>query len=179
MIERLLVLRSQAGDESAFEQLVVRYHPRLSFFLRKLLGDWHAADDVLQEVWLDVLRSIGRLNDTAAFAAWVYRIARDRAYRQLRRKGVRTQRLESCDEELIEVAAEANGAFTIGDVAAVHAALDLLPPEHREVLVLRFLEEMSYEDISRATGSPLGTVRSRLHYAKRALRRALEGDKQP
>ena len=52
--------------------------------------------------------------------------------------------------------------------------MDLLGPEHREVLVLRFLEEMSYEDIARVAGCELGTVRSRLHYAKRALRRALE-----
>jgi RNA polymerase sigma-70 factor (ECF subfamily) len=64
--------------------------------------------------------------------------------------------------------------FSAEDAARVHRALDELEPEHREALVLRFLEEMSYEDMARVTGCPLGTVRSRLHYAKRALRRALE-----
>jgi RNA polymerase sigma-70 factor (ECF subfamily) len=64
--------------------------------------------------------------------------------------------------------------FSAEDAARVHAALNDLAPEQREVLVLRFLEGMSYEDIARVVGSPLGTVRSRIHYAKRALRRAIE-----
>jgi RNA polymerase sigma-70 factor (ECF subfamily) len=64
--------------------------------------------------------------------------------------------------------------FNAEDAAQVHAALDELAPEHREVLVLRFLEDMSYENIAQAIGCQIGTIRSRLHYAKRALRRALE-----
>jgi RNA polymerase sigma-70 factor (ECF subfamily) len=60
------------------------------------------------------------------------------------------------------------------DAEYIHAALDSLAPEHREVLLLRFIEEMTYEDIARVTGLPVGTVRSRLHYAKRALRCVLE-----
>ena len=64
---------------------------------------------------------------------------------------------------------------TAEDVARVHAALDQLVPEHREVVVLRYIEDMSYEEIAGVAGCPLGTVRSRLHHAKRALRRALEG----
>src|SRR5213075_3231138 len=84
--ERLLVLRCQAADEAAFEQLVARYQPRLRYFLRKLLGgDADRADDALQDVWFDVIRALPRLQDAGAFAAWVYRIARDRAFRQLRR----------------------------------------------------------------------------------------------
>jgi RNA polymerase sigma-70 factor, ECF subfamily len=62
----------------------------------------------------------------------------------------------------------------LDDAESVHAALDELAPEHRDVLVLRFLEDMTYEDIARVTGCPIGTVRSRIHYAKRALRCALE-----
>jgi RNA polymerase sigma-70 factor (ECF subfamily) len=63
--------------------------------------------------------------------------------------------------------------FTAEDAAQIHAALDRLPAHQREVLVLRFLEDMSYEDIARVIGCPLGTLRSRLHHAKRALRDAL------
>src|SRR5687767_573775 len=86
LYERVLVLRSQTGDEAAFAEIVERYSQRLHYFLRKLLGDERDAEDALQEVWLDVFRSIGRLNDAGTFPAWVYRIARDRAYRRLRRQ---------------------------------------------------------------------------------------------
>jgi len=75
-----------------------------------------------------------------------------------------------------DVVSESDDAdeFTAEDVARVHAALDGLAPEFREVLVLRFLEEMAYADIARVVDCPIGTVRSRLHHAKLALRRQLE-----
>src|SRR2546422_298407 len=65
-------------------------------------------------------------------------------------------------------------AFSPEDAIAIHAALDRMTPEHREALILRFVEEMSYEQIAAVTGVSVGTVRSRLHYAKRALRHLLE-----
>ena len=74
--ERLLVLRCQAGDGTAFGELVERYGPRLRYFLRKMLRDAGAAEDALQEVWLDVYRAMPRLADPGAFPAWLYRVAR-------------------------------------------------------------------------------------------------------
>jgi RNA polymerase sigma-70 factor (ECF subfamily) len=76
------------------------------------------------------------------------------------------------------VAGEEADDFSAEDAEHVHTALGLIAPEHREVLLLRFVEEMSYEDIARVTGCQLGTVRSRIHYAKRALRRVMEGVRQ-
>lgn len=179
LVERLLVLRFQTGDESAFAELVTLYQPRLGYFLRKLLDDADAADDILQEVWCDVLRSISQLVDASAFPAWIYRIARDRAFRHLRRRRLTWQPIDLADDAMAEQAVEANGEFTTDDVAEVHAALDRIAPEHREVLVLRFLEQMSYEEIASATASQLGTVKSRIHYAKRELRRAIERMNKP
>src|SRR5438105_336371 len=83
--ERLLVLRCQAGDVGAFSEVVAVYSPRLRLFLHKLIGE--GADDALQDVWLGTWRGIGRLDDAAAFPAWIYRIARDRAYAELRKRG--------------------------------------------------------------------------------------------
>jgi RNA polymerase sigma-70 factor, ECF subfamily len=166
--ERVLVVRCQAGDEGAFAELVGRYDARLAYFLRKLVGE--RADDVLQEVWLDVFRNLPRLADPQAFRAWVYRIARDRAFGLLRKSRQIEQPLGEAD---VPDEADDNG-FDAEDAARIHAALDLLPPEQREVLVLRFVETMSYEAIARVTSQPLGTVRSRLHYAKQALRTILE-----
>ncbi len=166
---RVLVLRAQAGDEAAFAELAGRYETRLRYYLRKLLGNAHTAEDALQDVWLDVFRGLPRLAEPAAFTAWLYRIARDRACRVLRR----APRDRALDEAEVPDEASAED-FSVADAEVIHIALDALAAEHREVLVLRFLEEMSYEDIARVAGCELGTVRSRLHYAKRALRRALE-----
>jgi RNA polymerase sigma-70 factor (ECF subfamily) len=175
--ERVLVVRCQAGDGAAFTELVERYHHRLRAFLRRMLGDAHAAEDAVQDAWLDAFRGVGRLHDPAAFEAWLFRVARDRAYRILRRKGL-----------LIDPIAGAAQIPTNGDDSADHdllmadeqqvvrAAVDRLPLEQREVLLLRFVEEMSYEQIAMATGCEVGTVRSRLHYAKRSLRKLIEGN---
>src|SRR5262249_3009710 len=88
LYERVLVLRCQAGDDAAFAELVRRYGPRWRSYLRKLLGPGGEVEDVLQDAWLDVFRGVPRLADPGAFAAWVYRIARDRAWRLLRRRRV-------------------------------------------------------------------------------------------
>lgn len=167
--ERVLVLRCQAGDEAAFEELVGKYSPRLRYYLRKMLRDGDRAEDVLQDVWLQVLRGLARLADPGAFPAWLYRIARDRVYRELRQRRRPLRLVEEMD-----FAAETGDDLRLEDAEYIHAALDRLAPEHREVLVLRFLEDMTYEDIAGVTGCPVGTVRSRIHYAKRALRSALE-----
>jgi RNA polymerase sigma-70 factor (ECF subfamily) len=170
--ERLLVLRAQAGDEAAMVELVKRYSPRLRYFLRKLLSSADGAEDALQDVWLDVLRHLPRLAEPQALRAWIYRIARDRAYGRLRQAHRREQPL---DETQLADASEASAddPFSAEDAAAIHAALDRLPAEQREVLVLRFLEDMTYDQIAAVIGCPPGTVRSRIHYGKQALRKAM------
>jgi RNA polymerase sigma-70 factor (ECF subfamily) len=170
LYERVLVVRCQAGDPVAFAELVDRYQPRLRYYLHKMLAGSSAAEDATQDVWYDVFRAVPRLVNPGAFRAWLYRIARDRAWRVLRRRPPPHRPIDD-----VEVAS--NGAvdeFTADDADRVHAALNMLAPEHREVVVLRFIEDMTYDDIARVAGCPVGTVRSRLHHAKRALRRILE-----
>ena len=172
LYERLLVLRSQTGDEGALAELIHFYSPRLRYYLRKMLPRRDGeTEDLLQETWADVVRSLGSLRDAAAFPAWIYRIARDRAWRLLRKERPTTSLAEA---DLPATAEEPE--FTAEDAAAVHAALAELPAEQREVLVLRFLEGMSYEEIAAITAAPLGTVRSRLFYGKESLRQLLTKD---
>ena len=165
LYERVLVLRCQAGDEAAFAELVGRYAPRLRTFLSRMLDD--SAEDALQEVWLDVFRGVGKLRDLGAFATWLYRVARDRAYRALRRRGLKTL-------PLVEVEVPGDVDIDGDERDLLNASLDQLPHEQREVVLLRFIERMPYERIAEAVGCGIGTVRSRLHYAKRALRRGME-----
>jgi RNA polymerase sigma-70 factor (ECF subfamily) len=126
-------------------------------------------------VWFDVYRGVARLADPGAFPAWLYRIARHRALGELRKTRQHLSSLEG-----IDLAGEEgeDDDFSAEDAVRVHAALGRLAPEHREVLLLRFIEGMTYEDIARVTGCRLGTVRSRIHYAKRALRRVMAGAPQ-
>jgi RNA polymerase sigma-70 factor, ECF subfamily len=175
LYERLLVLRCQTGDHAAFAALVERYSPRLRYYLRKMLEDGKAdIEDILQDIWFDVFRAAPRLADPAAFPAWLYRIARNRTALRRRNKPRLSRPLVEAD-----LADESDDEdYATADADRVHAALNDLAPEHREVLVLRFLEEMSYEDVAQVVGCPLGTIRSRIHYAKQALRRVLERMKQ-
>lgn len=167
--ESVLVLRCQAGDRDAFEEIVGRYQPRLRFFLEKMVRDSETADDLLQETWCDVYRKLPGLRDRGAVTSWIYQIARRRALQELRKRRLRFVPLEEP-----EAWADEEPSFTADDAEAVRNALDRLQPAHREVLLLRFVEQMSYEDIARVTGLALGTVRSRIHYAKHALRDELE-----
>ena len=128
-------------------------------------------EDVTQEIWLAIYKGLPGLLDAGKFRPWAFRIARDRIYREYRR---RKMAMEPLEESHLEELPEAVDANAIVDVEELHRGLDAISPEHREVLVLCFFEEMSYEEIAAVTGSTLGTVRSRIHYAKRALKTALE-----
>jgi RNA polymerase sigma-70 factor (ECF subfamily) len=166
----LLVLRCQTGDERAFAQLLETFGPRTLAHLRGLLGD--DADDVQQEVWLTVYRSLRTLANPRAFRTWLFRTTRHRAIDFLRAR--------RRDRELVEEAAtsiddsvQPEEPFTNLDDTDAAAALATLPPAHREVLVLRYQEDLSYSDIASVVGCSIGTVRSRLHHAKRQLKEKL------
>lgn len=172
--ERLLVLRAQMGSRDAYGGLVERYDARLAFYLRRLLGDAADADDVRQEVWITVVRKLHTLEDPGAFRAWLYRVARHRAISWLRKRRAEVPLAEVDLEQMVVDEAE-QPDFSPEDAAAVYAALDRLVAGQREILTLRFLGGLSYEEIARVLDCRLGTVRSRLHYAKAALRAALPG----
>lgn len=169
--EWLLVLRCQGGDETALRELIERYSPGLRLFLAKIGDRRSSADDLLQETWFDAYRKINRLENPDAFVAWLYRIARDKAFREMRRRPMPGQAPnEYCPEQI----AGPEEDFTAEEAEQVRLALDELPIDQREMLILRFVESMSYQQIAEVIGCPLGTVRSRLFYAKQSLRAKLE-----
>jgi RNA polymerase sigma-70 factor (ECF subfamily) len=173
LFKRLLVLRCQTGDEDAYRELVGHFGPRLRYFLRKLVGQFDRADDLAQEVWIDVLRQLPRLKDAGAFTTWMYRTAHGKAMLDGRRNG----RVPVISPDVEWIAEKDDDTFSAEDAERIHAGLDRLEPAQREVLVLRFLEELSYDEIGQIVDCPLGTVRSRIHYAKAALRRLLENNR--
>jgi RNA polymerase sigma-70 factor (ECF subfamily) len=171
LYERLLVLRCQTGNDEAFRELVGRFGPRLHYFLLKLLARPDRAEDLAQEIWLEVLRQLPRLKDAAAFTTWLYRIAHGKAMLEARRNS-REPTITTDVECLAQ--AEEEATFSPEQAAQIHAALNQLDPTQREALVLRFLEGLSYEEIGEIVDCPVGTVRSRIHYAKARLRQLLK-----
>lgn len=171
LYEDLLILRCQAGNEPALAELIARYSPSLRSYLARLTGRKDSADDLLQETWIDVYRKINRLQKPEAFSAWIYRIARDKAYSELRR---RPPAREPADIQLAEQMAAEDETLRREDAECVRVALDQLPLEQREILLLRYVYGMSYEQIAAVIARPVGTVRSRIHYAKTVLRQKME-----
>jgi RNA polymerase sigma-70 factor (ECF subfamily) len=167
-----LALRCRLGEPAAFEELVHEMERPLLYYVAKLLGDQSLAFDVLQEVWLRAFRQIRRLSEPASVRAWLYRMAHGLAVDRIRQDRSR-RRVEQTKAETIDEAAEPPD-FGTDNVATVHRALDELELPHREVLVLQFLEDLSIAEIASVLDCPPGTVKSRLHYAKRALRAALD-----
>lgn len=170
LLEQLTVLRAQSGDDAAFARLVEHYHPRLLYFVRRLAGE-SAADDILQNVWLDAYNQKGRLKAPEAWSVWLYRIAHNKAVQAIR-KDARYQPLS--ETEIASDAPVDDSSWSAEDAALVHQAIETLSPEHREAVTLRFIEDMSYADIAEVVGCGVGTVRSRLHYAKQKIRDYVE-----
>jgi RNA polymerase sigma-70 factor (ECF subfamily) len=178
LLLHLLVVRCQTGDEKAFARLLDRFGPRTLRYLQRLVGD--EAEDVHQEVWLDVYRRIGQLATPAAFVTWLFTITRHRAIDFLRRRRRMHELLEDVAAERLvhgDVAIDAGSAELDGLDGAgaeeLSAAIAALPSLHREVLLLRYQEELSYLEIAAVVGCSIGTVRSRLHHARRRLHEAI------
>jgi RNA polymerase sigma-70 factor (ECF subfamily) len=170
-IHRTLAVRAQLGERAALEQLFLRHHRALGYYLRRMLSRQDVAD-VQQEVWLAVIRRIAQLRNPEAFVVWLYKIARRKAVDRVTQW--RLDRSGNRADQATELLSEPEPEFSADDAARIHEGLARLGPEHREVLVLRFMEELSYEEIAEVIACGPGTVRSRLHYAKLALREQLE-----
>jgi RNA polymerase sigma-70 factor (ECF subfamily) len=172
--EAVLVLLAQQGDGEAFRTLVELYDRRLLYFIRRVLDETEESSDVLQEVWLRVHRNLRKLRSPCAFRVWLYRIAHDQTISALRR----SRRAIPLEDPPLDEVPDVNLPDSIFDAAdLVHTALRSLSVDHRRVLTLRFLEDMSIEEIAHVLECSTGTVKSRLHYAKDALRRRIEESK--
>ncbi len=119
------------------------------------------------------MRGIGSLRDRRAFVAWLYTIARNEVYGRAKTKD---PFVELTEEHLESLTDDPDPVFREEDAARIHQALETLSPAHREILTVCFLEELSHQEIAGILGLHTGTVKSRLHYAKQALRQELERD---
>lgn len=170
----LLVLRCQAGDERAFAQIFDWFGKRTLGYLRGLVGE--AAEDVQQEVWLAAYLGIRGLSNPRAFRTWLYRTTRHRAIDFLRKQKRERELLADAEAEAADASEPADagepadeGGTAALDESELEAVMATLTPAQREVLVLRYQDDLSYAEIALVVGCSVGTVRSRLHYAKQRL----------
>ena len=162
----LLVLRCQAGDETAFARLLQSFGGRTLAHLRTLVGD--EAEDVQQDVWLTVYRRLPGLGNPRAFRTWLFQTTRHRAIDYLRARKRERELFDDMHVEADSVAARDESRVDLA-TASVAGALERLAPTHREVLRLRYEEDLAYTEIALICGCAIGTVRSRLHNAKQHL----------
>jgi RNA polymerase sigma-70 factor (ECF subfamily) len=167
-----IALRCQSGEADAFDDLVAAMERPLLYYATSLTGNSDNGLDVLQEVWIKAFRGIGKLKDPGALRSWLYSITHGIAVDRIRRNTSR-ERAEAVELEDFQEAGEPS--FAEEDAVAIHQALSEIGLKHREVLVLHFLEDLSIVEIARVVGCSEGTVKSRMHYAKRAMKEILSG----
>ena len=170
--DELLVLRVQAGERDAFEELVRRWQRPLRHHARRLTGNDEDAWDVSQEAWVAIAKSIRRLDDPRRFAAWALRITSNKAADRIRKK----QRDRKARPKVASThVTEDPGPAGVDRADYLHRILHALPPERRLLLVLHYLNRLPIAAIAQVLELPEGTVKSRLHHTRKALTILLKG----
>lgn len=187
--DAMLVQRTLAGEQRAFDLLVIRYQRRVERLIGRMVRDVDLVQDIAQETFVRAYRALAQFRGDAQFYTWLYRIAVNTAKKQLlelkRDPLVFQSQLSSGEDDETssperELNAQVADAETPDAVLAskeiaeaVNAALEALPEELRMAITLREMEGMSYEEIAQALECPIGTVRSRIFRAREAIDRVL------
>lgn len=185
-LERSLLRRLRDRDERAFRELLELHRDRVYNITFRMLGNRAEAEDVAQEVFISVFKTIDQFREESKFSTWLYRVAVNHCKNRIKYLARRHDRDR---DELDETSQQANGAVTGAPVRAaqpdralegaqlerlLQEAIGNLDDDHRVVVVLRDIEDLSIEEICDITGLPDGTVKSRLHRARLALRKKLQ-----
>jgi RNA polymerase sigma-70 factor, ECF subfamily len=171
-MERELVVRAQSGDEEAFSELAFAAGNRLFAVAHRILRDVDLAEDAAQQAIVTIWRELPGLRDPGRFDAWAYRVLVNACYAEARK-----ERRWSPGLRLLETDAGGGDAtLSVADRDQLERAFRRLPPEQRAVLVLQHYLDRTVSEIAEMLGVPVGTVKSRIHHAKRAMRSALDAD---
>ena len=170
------LVRAALQDRQAYGALVRRYETRLARYVRRLLGNYaQLTDDVLQNGFIRAYLNLNDYDSARPFSPWIYRIMHNEALSQLRKQRAGIQTIEGEEAQLIlqRIADEDTPEISLQrsrSAADVRGALDSLDQRYRDVLVLRYLEEMSYEEISEVLALPAGTVANNISRGLKQLR---------
>jgi len=184
-----LVRGALAGSQDAYRDLVLRYQRPVLSLIRRMVRQSSQAEDLAQEVFLKAFRALASFDQSRKFSSWLFKIAHNAAIDQLRRRQLDTVPLETPDPsepDLVSVLPDTGAETPAGRVQrrdlakAIEEAVTRLKPIYREVVILRYQEGLAYEEIAEVTGLPLGTVKTHLFRARKAMVAHLEaGGWQP
>jgi RNA polymerase sigma-70 factor (ECF subfamily) len=172
-----LVTRAIAGREDGFEELVRRYQRPIAAYVYRMVGDYDAALDLTQEVFIKVYGSLSRYRSEYKFSTWIYKIAHNAAVDHLRRHSTREQSLvKQADGEQYDLPIESGRPTPEQEsekaerCAEIERVVRQLPAAYRELIILRHSHDLSYDEIAEVMGLPLGTVKNRLFRAREVMR---------
>jgi len=173
--EQLPIPQARSGEPAAWNLLFKRYQLPLYVYVFELVRNEQTALDIVQETFISAVRHLGSLREDDKFGSWLFGIAHQKCIQRWRRQN----REEAALEEFAAAPPEheddpAEMLIRHEQEAQFMALLNQLPLPQRSVLLLHFVEDFSLEEIAGITGAALGTVKSRLHYAKKALRKLIE-----
>ena len=174
--DELLAIRCQLGEAGAFDDLIARWQPPLWTYVRRLAGQDDAASEIVQDVWIRVIRGIPRMRDASKVGGWLFGIARRTLMDHLRDQYAGPPHI---DAEMDELPAQEVNEEREDDVQELEEALARLPIVEREILTLFYLQELSLAETAATLQIPVGTVKSRLFRARTMLRREMQGEGSP
>ena len=171
-----LARAAAAGDSAAFEELYEQHHRRVYSLCLRMLGDGNQAEDLTQEVFLQLYKKIGSFRGDSAFTTWLHRMTVNQVLMHLRKRGVK---LEHTSEEgdftnVVETPLQSTRRISMVDKLALEKAISELPPGYRTVFVLHDVEGYRHAEIAAMTGLAEGTLRAQLCRARRLLMEMLE-----
>lgn len=169
-----LAQRIAQGERGAYEEFIDRYGARVHNLVRRTVPNTADAEDVTQEIFLDLYRSLSSFRGDSTLATWVYRVALNHCLRHRERQGPPLDSLESIEHEPADLSPDPARYAVRGELAGqVREALDELSHLHRDVIILHELHGLTYRECADVLGVPVGTVKSRLANAFRCLRASL------
>lgn len=176
--EKRFITRLKRRDLKAHRELVDEHGQSVFRFARSILKDHHEAEDIAQEVFVMALKRVQHFRGESSIQAWLFAITKNmcidrQRYLQRRGRGS-TEHLDTPAGQRLSSSSNVHARAVLGETSARAArALDTLPPEFREVIVLTAFDGLSYEEVAERTGVPVGTVRSRIARAREKLKRLM------
>jgi len=170
-----LARAAAAGDAAAFEKLYEQYSRRVYSLCLRMVGSAPQAEDLTQEVFLQVFRKIGSFRGDSAFTTWLHRLTVNQVLMHFRKRGVKLERTseEGDFTDVVETPLQSTRRISMVDRLALEKAIEQLPPGYRTVFTLHDIEGYEHEEISDMLGISVGTSKSQLHKARMRLRELL------
>ncbi len=176
-----LTQRSAEGDVFAFEELYARHNRRVYSLCLRMTGNTSEAEDLAQEVFIQLYRKIGSFRGESAFTTWLHRLTVNQVLMHFRKRGVKLEQTTDDGDTPVQIVAgtEDPKRMPVVDRIALDAAVAQLPPGYRTVFVLHDVEGHEHEEIARLLGCSVGTSKSQLHKARMKLRLLLRQQNPP